>query len=329
MKNIFIVIATAALLVIGLGGCASAGKLLTVGMVEKSTYFPGLMTSEGDIDDYVKVVKPVSGKVVTDELGIFYHSVVDNKIFSMLLRRDDEGALKNLFSNSQGLMEPEYSFNPNGELTLDWAVTTARHSFLVNEMKLKVLPLSDTRKYHELLIVFAAQRAASNKSAMSITSDAFKGRTGLYNDKYSMEVLDKVAGNYGYIITTSSALSYFGAQMSPNMQFSISSMRTFIKSIKGQSFKFIPRNFYSDVNKGGQLRFPSGCYLLDVTAAKAEVNYGISQAMAASKNPAGERTAFIRDVEESKLSRVESDRNCKTAFQAMQVGGAVQSERLK
>lgn len=328
MKNIFIAIATVALFSMGLSGCTSVGKLLTTGMVDKSNYFPGIIASESDIDDYMKVVKPVSGQVVSDELGTFYHVVADNKIFSMLLRRDDGAALKNMFSSSQGLMEPEYTFNSNGELALDWALTTERHSFLVNEMKLKVLPLSETRKYHELIGMFAAQRAASNRGAMGVMSEAFKGQNGLYNDKYSMEVLDKVAANYGYIITTSSAPVYFNGKMF-NQPFGIASMRSFLKSTKGQSFRFVTKNFYSDANKGGLWRFSSGCYFFDAIAAKAEVNFGISQAMAASKNPAGERAAFINDLEDFKRSRVENDRNCKSAFQAMQVAGAVQSERLK
>jgi hypothetical protein len=315
-------------LLLALAGCQSMGKLLLSGLVESSKYQPGIVSSEADVDRYMAVVTPVSGTVVSDELGMFYHTVDGSRVFVGLLRRDDDVALKNAFANTKGLLEPEYMYDQNGQLSVDWGETMERHAFLVNEMKLNLLPISETQKYHTLLAPFAAKRSLRGTGA--VVSDAFSSNIGLYTNQYAQEVLDKISSNFGYLITTRLTDVYFLGLVNSAAE-PLATARANLILAKGISFRFYTRNFYSATTKGGQFRFASGCHFSDSVIMKQQANFTISQAMAESKNrsAANDRGKLMEAIADYRQLRLIADRNCKTALQAMQVTGAVQSQRLK
>ena len=147
-----------------LGGCGDTATMIAANppaaQLPRSKYQP-LLVSEADIDAFLATAKAESGKVVRDDLGVYFHEVKATRINSVALQKEDEVALKGLLSSSIGLLEPVYSFEPTGSIKLDWPETERRHAFLTKKVGLRLAPLPASRTYHERIEAAAVLEPAA------------------------------------------------------------------------------------------------------------------------------------------------------------------------
>jgi len=196
IKRAFVCAASA----IFLSGCYTAmATVATVGM-DKSKYSPILIT-KSDVDAWEAAAREVNRQVVRDELGTYYFDVKPEGIYQSYITAKDGEVLRNLFSGEIGLLEPVYVQNDNLSIRPDWKETERRHDYLTRTIKLKLLPLSASRKYHELI----EKKVRADGINVSI-SDAFTGNHGLYDSKFYAAVVQEVPGKFSYFIS-----STFGA----------------------------------------------------------------------------------------------------------------------
>ena len=150
-----------------------------------SKYQPSFKTSS-DVDNLVKVINEVNGKVVTDELGSYFYHTVNSDLTNMAyLNTMEDQSLRSLFKDSVGLLMPIYSWtvNRNGGfgLAVDWPATERRHAVFSKNLKLNILQMSATRKYHEILTQHSTNvgvRPGQELSAMGVIFE----KTGLSAD---------------------------------------------------------------------------------------------------------------------------------------------------
>lgn len=136
-----------------LTGCYSALREIEWAARPTSKYQPSL-ASISNINNYIELIKSSNNKMVEDELGTYHHSLTGDWLLRTYFRKQDEGVLKNLFNTSTGLLEPVYIYK-NSELgpkaSVNWDATERRHSLFTNKLHLKLLPLSATKHYQEVL----------------------------------------------------------------------------------------------------------------------------------------------------------------------------------
>jgi hypothetical protein len=136
-----------------LNGCYSSLRELNWKSKPLSKYQPSL-ASISDIDNYINIVKLDNNKFVTDELGSYYHSLSGNSLLRTYFSIQDEGVLKNLFSTSVGLLEPIYIYKDSElgpKIAINWEATERRYAFFTDKLHLKLLPLSATKNYQEIV----------------------------------------------------------------------------------------------------------------------------------------------------------------------------------
>lgn len=198
-----------------LGGCYSiSAKIASTGL-PNSKYRP-IMVSESDVDTWVEAIRLVDKKVATDELGTYYHDVRADGIYGAFIASQDGTLLKNLFSGDVGLLEPIYSYDDALELRPDWAETERRYDYLTKTIKLKLLPLQTTRKYHQL-VDEKVRSAASRGQAYSI-SDAFSGNMGLYGPSFYPDIIQKIPGKFSYFVSSAGGAGAYYGSVAGNIQ---------------------------------------------------------------------------------------------------------------
>lgn len=315
--------------------------------IPSSKYTPS-WTSEKAVDDYFALITVDSDKVVSDELGTYFHHAKPGGADSVFLNKEDDGALRNLVAGDVGLLEPLYTYNRDGEAVPDWAATERRHDFLVNEVRLRLLPISATKKYHELIDGFAKSEAKRQSGAMNMTAAAFSGNLGLYNDNYSSGMLDKIGENFQYLVKDPIAGAYYS-------RLSLLAMRAGDPGQNAATFRsarlmlglsnavqLVPRSYYSGLRKGGAYRLNSGCYATNSKVAKDLIRWSkeamdvpyISAISSANKDKssgeiAEQRQLLINQLVVQDGIRSDAERACKAGLQALQVSGSIQSQRLK
>ncbi len=315
--------------------------------IPSSKYMPS-WTSEKAVDDYFALITAVSDKVVSDELGAYFHHIKSGGVDSVYLSKEDEGALRNLVAGDVGLLEPMYTYSRDGNAVLDWPATQRRHNFLVNEVRLRLLPITATRKYHELIEDFAKSEAKRLSGALSMTTAAFSGNYSLYNDQYATGILDKVGGSFQYLIKDEVAGAYFArinmlamgaGDPGPNASIFRSARSNLSLS---NAVQFVPRSYFVTLKKGGAFRMNSGCYSTNAKAVKDMIRWNkeatdipyISAITSNTKDKSSSEIAEQKQLLINQLAvqdkvRADAERACKAGLQALQVSGAIQSQKLK
>jgi hypothetical protein len=98
-----------------------------------------------------------------------------------------------------GLLQPILIIRENGMLEPDWPATTTLHQEMTSRLKLKLLPLSETRRYHDIAIKYMTPKVAV--SAVQVISGAFS-RKRMDGKEYYEEVLSKFP-NLQYVLELS------------------------------------------------------------------------------------------------------------------------------
>ncbi len=99
-------------------------------------------------------------------------------------------------SGSIGLLQPTLSINSDGQAVPDWKTTERLHNVLRTKLKLKLLPLSESKKYHEYMNAWFFEEAKK----ITLVSSTLNFRDNRYYDK----VLKRF-DNLGYVIAPSNA----------------------------------------------------------------------------------------------------------------------------
>lgn len=197
-----------------LTGCYSTvARVASIGM-DKSKYRPILITTS-DVNAWEATAKETNRQVVKDELGTYYFDVKPEGIYQAYIAAKDGETLRNMFSGEVGLVEPVYIQDDDLNIRPDWKETERRHDYLTRTIKLKLLPLSATRKYHELV----EQKARAAGGEVSI-SQALRANIGLYDSTYYSSVIQKVPGKFSYFVASAFGAGsyYFGIQNQINVQ---------------------------------------------------------------------------------------------------------------
>ena len=334
-------------LIIITSGCGGIAMNMAATAIPSSKYMPS-WTSEKAVDDYFALITTDTDKVVSDELGTYFHHAKPGGSDSVFLSKEDEGALRNLVAGDVGLLEPLYTYNKDGIPVPDWAATQRRHDFLVKEVRLRVLPITATKKYHELIESFAITEAKRLSGAMSITTAAFGGNYGLYNDQYSTGMLDKVGGDFQYLIKDPVAGAYYArlsmqAMGAGDPGLSAATFRSARLNLGlSTSVQFVPRSYFSALKKGGAFRINSGCYATNLQAAKDLIRWNkemmdvpyLSAISSVNKDKSPSEISEQKQLLVNQLIvqdrvRSEAERACKAGLQALQVSGSIQSQKLK
>jgi len=193
----------------------SAGCMkMAAGMagIPSSKYSP-LLFAEKDYKDFIESVKPVVGSMVQDELGDYYFKLTDNDGYlkRLAIKKDELENVRQLFTKGTGLVEPIYEFDTNLNIKPNWELTEKLRSELVKVGFVNILPIAQSKKYHELLIakidkdIADSMNAAKTKNfgnAFGATEDAFSGERRAYNSDYYANVLSKFAGKATYLLTS-------------------------------------------------------------------------------------------------------------------------------
>lgn len=180
-----------------LNGCATTVATIATSNMPKSKYTP-MILSESDVDAWLATIRPVSRQVVSDELGTYYFDVREDGVYSAALSAKDAEAMRNLFSGSVGLLEPVYVYGDDLQVRPDWKETERRHQYLTKTIRLSLLPMEATRRYHELV----DKKARSTVQRTVSMSDALSGNMGLYNPDYHRDIVQKMPGQFSYIVNT-------------------------------------------------------------------------------------------------------------------------------
>lgn len=326
-------------------GCYSVIEQVGTTSIPSSKYFPAF-TSDRAIDDWLSSVTTDSGKVVRDELGTYFHSVNGTKVNVTYLNKDDEVAIRGLLSGDVGLMEPLYKYDVDGVITPDWPETERRHRYLTSQARLRLLPLAETRNYHERIAYFAQTESSTLNNPFATTRDMLSGEAGLYNSKFEGQVLSKIRGDFNYLVVDASTAAYFfNARLRiPPYMMSISSLQTVQSTIEHyNSMDLVPRLVYSTSKKGG-FRINSGCRVVDSQSAKRlralakaqiDVPYvsGISMVLkdrsATPAELAAEQGRFRNSQSELRQRRIDAEAACARGLSALQVSGAIRSQQLR
>lgn len=198
--NLKVVFACASSVLILTGCYTAVATVATIG-VDKSKYRP-LIISTSDIDAWEATAKEANRQVVKDKLGTYYFDVESEGFKYSYISAKDGEVLRNLFSGEVGLLEPIYVWGDDLKIRPDWKETERRHGYLTNTIKLKLLPISASRKYHDL--VEQKAYAADGEGGLAYIGQALRANIGLYDSSYYSNVIQKVPGKYSYFIASMS-----------------------------------------------------------------------------------------------------------------------------
>jgi hypothetical protein len=347
-----------------LGGCGDTATMIaantTAAQLPRSKYQP-LLVSEADIDAFLATAKAESGKVVRDDLGVYFHEVKATRINSVALQKEDEVALKGLLSSSIGLLEPVYSFEPTGSIKLDWPETERRHAFLTKKVGLRLAPLPASRTYHERIEAAAVDAAAKTKArnaniatvlagGAELTKDAYAGNYGIYGASFYEGILKPSSSEATYVIKDFMAPQYWNqrhvehlggntAQDQTGNAIAMKGMRNIINNI---GLELVPVETYRTMRAGGNYRVASGCRSIDTDTMKAMLKQQAQisavpyvSAVAAvyqSKTPeaiAAARTELDETMKALPAARREVEAACLAGLRALNVAGVLESKRLR
>lgn len=290
-----------------LSGCGRMVAQVATSSMPLSEYRPNL-SSESETDAYVNKLKTVNRKIIQDDLGSYYHEELEDGAFSVLyLAKEDEQVIRNLFSGSVGLLEPQYVYNKDTSIDVDWKETQSRYDYLTKTLHLKLLPISATKDFHENIIGFIKKRLSDYRqrslaqiesfkqpNLLTMITDAtktgrnvIKGETGLYNKDYYKEVLK--LGQFDYIVQTGLTEAFFGKKFNsgvaaitketvgkhanPNSNPDYGDINRLTYSmllpsvIKSSSIEFVPLSVYK-YRVEGMYRFNSSCSIFDAISLK-------------------------------------------------------------
>jgi hypothetical protein len=324
-----------------------------------STYAPAIVT-EQDADTYLALVKSVDKRVVSDEMGVYYHELKNgDEIYAVNLMNGEKAALKSLLTSTVGLMEPVYSHTADTSIRVDWDETARRRDYLANEAGLKLLPLSATKAYHAQIEAFASASAGKYRTtsvnavtaianAATMTSDAYSGNMALYNPDYYKSVVAPIASGAAYLVGGAGATSYYGQQLSASMggippREKSAIPYKLVRTTMGASgtIAFIPFDYFKVLNKGGYGSH-SGCHytsvselkqLIRLNAEMTDVPYLSAITSVVKNNERSEisnaRSAYLQELREIPRKRRESEKACLVGLRALDVSGIIESRRLR
>jgi len=333
---------------LSLTGCSTVISQMASTAIPSSKYMPAF-TSEKAVSDWFELIRSVSGQVVTDELGTYYHKINGDKVEVVFLSKEDGEALRNLLAGDTGLLEPIYKYDASMSLVPDWVATQKRHAFLTNKVRLKLLSLDYTKKLHDALPSFAVQQAKRNSGFVAMTQSAFGGNFGLRNKYYSADVLDKVGGSFNFVLTSPTAEQYFGndllmrAMGGGEVPITASVYRSARWQLSLQNtIDIVPRSYFSSLEKGGINRFNSGCTvsrmetaldIIKLNKESSDVPYLSAIAFASKDKSVDEikrqKSLFEISLASNDSMRLAAEQACVEGLAALQVSGAIRSTRLK
>lgn len=334
-----------------ISGCGVLQTTISSAMRDTSTYQPPMRVTS-DVDDYFKLVTENSGKVVKDELGIYYHKVTNGVLQRTYFNSTEKGVLRELFSNKSGLLTPVYVYNKRSlktpQLVVDWTATKRQYNLFTKTLKLKLLPFSETKSY---------QKMVENDAV-----DNFNIK-GTFNAKTQSVIINKLKVKPDYIITHTGLELFYNRYLLHKRGFDLSKEepKQQIKIFKEAHMKLLTSmtaiNFAStkmlDESKSGFMYFASGCSNINIKKyterfdAKVSSLYGENVLSIES----GADTSSVKNIEKAhrkaelkelkkvmskfQLSLISqskkikySERACATGFKALKVSGAFKSKSL-
>jgi hypothetical protein len=348
-----------------LSGCSTMSNKLSGLSIKKSTYTPTNVT-KGELNDYFDMLEKVEGRVVSDELGRYFHKKEREGEFSRFaLLNEDGDFLKLSLSNSAGLMEPIYSHDSRTKLQLDWDETKRAYRFLTQTIGLKLLPLKYTKKYHEGITGWASKRATELTQAHSLagqkmtminiiassvktTSDVMSGEMGLYNPDYYNAFLSKLPDNVSYIVHFNNVSEYSGSSAlgsKPDERESASYYSQLASRLSGFSwaaYNFVPVSYFKTLKSGGGFRYYSGCQVMSkkenlemidhINEVGAVPYYSGIKHSITDKDP--EKIVLAKKRFKAALKQVSKNRRlvenaCKVGYKGMGLSGAIESKKLR
>lgn len=337
--------------------------------MEQSKYNPTTF-SESDWEAYFTMLDSINKQVVSDNLGTYYHERVGpDGVYKVWIRKDDEAALKSLMSGSVGLMEPVYVLNTETKIVVDWNLTQQRYEFLTKSMGLKLLPLQQTKLYHELINRYIEQDINDEYSAIkageaSMIASAFNriglanaGDHKLYSSRFYADILSKIPEIFDYLIENGGAEDYafwhrlnilqdrLPPQVKDKQKIPIQGVRShgLAQNIKKySSIEFVPVDYFKALISGGAFRSNSGCRYINKTEGIEQVKYnndstdilyvsGIAKVFKerTSSAIAENKTLLLKLLKEDAVRRKQTEQACMAGFKALDISGVVESRRLK
>lgn len=238
----------------------NARDIVIKSKVPGSKYNPTILTVK-DFDDYINMLRPDDQKIVSDEIGTYFHrfSKNGNILESAFINKDYGDASTNLLSKKIGLMEPVFVFDDDLVIDPDWDATNRQYKHLTNDLHLNILPMSETKKYFDLVKKYGNTAAGRD----------------IYNAGYEREILGKIQPLFDYIVVREvSAAHYASSQWDVpyvGRKYYVDYYINAIQSINGGGYLgFLPRDIYKDLHGGNQLRV-SFCRILDIESRRLQL----------------------------------------------------------
>lgn len=184
------------LVVFAVAGCMRLAVDMTG--LKQSKYSP-LIIDRSEYEEYLKLVEPQAGNFVSDELGDYYFAFSqDRKFLSRLfISKNNLENLRNLLAHEYGLLEPVYFLDSNFELTADWELTEKLRDTLVQSGFENILPMEDTKRYHELILKKLLSQIGQNENTFS---QGMFDR--VYDENFYNLVLQPFSRKATYLITS-------------------------------------------------------------------------------------------------------------------------------
>ena len=280
--------------------------------------------SESRLVEYFDAVAKLERQVVNDEIGTYYHRTMGRHLHVVYFSDEDRAALKRLFTDQVGLLEPVYRFDDRGRGAPDWGATERRHAALSATGRLRLAPLETTRLYALAVDRFgAAERSRQPDSVLGQLAAIRSGDATLFNRRFASQVLAGLPGPVDYVVSDGLALHYYsqllhGAPGGPGP--ALENLRQNMRYTT--STEFVPRSYLTSIREGAVMRVPSGCRLTDKDEATAFARW----VGAPGRERAGDFAATMRRLDEL---RVKNDELCWSSLAELGITGAVQSERLR
>jgi len=167
-----------------LSSCGTISATISSAMRDTSKYQPPFRIAL-ELDNYFDLITLDSGKVVTDELGMYYHKVTGSNLQKTYINKIDDGVLRNMFSGTVGLLTPVYIYkntSSGARVSIDWNATKRQHLLFTKKLKLKLLPLSTTKKYQKVVEKEAIANYHPGGSFDATTQSALINKSGVKAD---------------------------------------------------------------------------------------------------------------------------------------------------
>lgn len=184
------------LVVFSVAGCMRLAVDMTG--LKQSKYSPFIL-DRSEYEEYLKLVEPQAGHFVDDELGDYYFAFSkDRKFFNRLfISKNNLENLRNLLAHEYGLLEPVYFLDANFELIPDWELTEKLRERLVQSGFENILPIEDTKRYHELMLKKLLSQIGKNENTFS------RGMFDrVYDENFYNLILQPFSRKATYLITS-------------------------------------------------------------------------------------------------------------------------------